>query len=50
MRTYSTIAVIKDGAGSALEGVLLVDAVVPDVRAPVEYGTVAGIREITYGE
>ena len=45
--TVLTVAVIEDGAGSALKGVLLVDAVVPDVCAAVEDGTVSDIGEKT---
>jgi hypothetical protein len=48
--TVLTVAVIKDSAGSALKGVLLVDAVVPDVCAAVEDGTVPRIRKITLGK
>jgi hypothetical protein len=48
--TVLTVAIIEDGAGSTLKGVLLVDAIVPDVCAAVEEGTVPDIREITLGK
>ncbi len=48
--TVLTVAVIKDSAGSTLKSVLLVDAVVPNVCAAVEDGTVSDIGEITLGK
>ena len=46
--TYTrTYAVIEDGAWWAVEDILLVETVVPDVRAPVEHSTVPSVREVT---
>jgi hypothetical protein len=41
-----TDPVIEDGAWWAVEDILLVDGVVPDVSAAVEHSTVVHVRKV----